>query len=62
MSALIDPDDGPIERCVALCSEVRFELKKDVFHIDPPESHDQYDDVPYNATVNMYHNDFDFAA
>lgn len=56
MSALIDPDDDPVERCSALCSECLFELKQDVFAIDSPESHDQHEDVPFKSTViNMKH-------
>jgi hypothetical protein len=51
MSALIDPDDDPIERCAAMCSECLFELKQDVFAIDTPDSHDQDDDVPFKTTV-----------
>ena len=52
MSALIDPDDSPVERCLAMCSEVQYELKKDVFSFD---SHDRDDDSPYSTTVSLRH-------
>ncbi len=53
MSALIDPEDELIERCTALCSEVSFLLKQDVFA--PTELHDASDrieDIPFKTTVD----------
>jgi hypothetical protein len=51
MAILIDPDEDPIERSLALCSEVSFELKQDVFTIEFPDSYDQHEDVPFKTTV-----------
>jgi hypothetical protein len=52
MSALIDPYDDPIERCSALCSEVCFELKQDVFAVTvSAQEIDQVEDTPFKTTV-----------
>ena len=51
MAILIDPDDDPIERCAALCSEVSFELKQDVFTVEFPDAYDQHEDLPFKTTV-----------
>jgi hypothetical protein len=52
MSALIDPCDEPIERCSALCSEVCFELKQDVFAVsETTQPYDQVEDNPFKTTV-----------
>jgi hypothetical protein len=53
MAILIDPDEDPIERSIALCSEVSFELKQDVFTIEFPDSYDQHEDVPFKTTVTF---------
>jgi hypothetical protein len=51
MSALIDPDDDPMERCSVLCSEVLFELKRDLFVVEDTDVHDQDKDTPFKTTV-----------
>ena len=51
MAILIDPDEDPIERSFALCSEVSFEIKQDLFTIEFPDSYDQHEDVPFKTTV-----------
>ncbi len=51
MAILIDPNEDPIERSLALCSEVSFELKQDVFTIEFPDPYDQPEDVPFKTTV-----------
>ena len=51
MSALIDPNANPVERCIQLCSEVLFELNRDVFAVDTLESHDLDEDVAFKTTV-----------
>jgi hypothetical protein len=61
MSALIDPDDDPIERCSALCSEVSFLLKTDVFAVEPAALQDQCDqikDSQFETTVVYEFSDF----
>ena len=51
MSELIDPDDDPIERCSALCSEVLFELRRDVFAVK--SSNSQVQDSTSKTTVSL---------
>jgi hypothetical protein len=51
MSALIDPYDDPIERCSALCSEVCFEMKQDVFAVTESGLEIDVEDTPFKTTV-----------
>jgi hypothetical protein len=53
MSALIDPEEDPVERCSALCSEVSFLLKNDFFAVELTTLHDydQIEDIPFKTTV-----------
>ncbi len=53
MSALIDPEDDPVERCSALCSEVSFLLKNDLFAVELAtfNDYDQIEDIPFKTTV-----------
>ena len=50
MSALINPYNGPTERCSQLCSEVSFLLQQDV-EVEHAKLHAQVEDIPIKTTV-----------
>jgi hypothetical protein len=60
MSALIDPDDDPIERCSELCLEVSFLLKQDAFAVEYAGLHDQMDDIPFQTTVREHYHTLEY--
>ncbi len=50
LNELMDPSDDPIERCSMLCSEVLFELRRDVFVVGSDDT-DGSEEKPLKTTV-----------